>query len=397
MAILIGKSVGKNGVNEPEDVEKIQELLLRTRVVTSLTVNGVCDDQTEDAISEFQDCIGMSSPDSRVDPGGRTLRCMNEVVEPIQFNQITDFGFSMQGKGGYKVSFKVLLPKNYSVKMISGNILQTFGAVPANAFDLTSELVNVCHDKVETYDLEMKTPGSLSLFFEQLSSLETPSSGNFPWSCEIDSQLFLVRNGSDDVVSTSRIKKVRTPVKPFIGNLCLNFARLSPYVAYKKVDAPFLIPISVGDSTGSFFFLGGRFSTEDRALNCTTYVGSLLGLSCRSGYCENGLKILEGLGVQEGTVSTQTATICNVDETTMKTFFQGHKTGSFLLQTRTSSLIEHHLLLVVDGILHEFNVKRDNIPAGYQFCEIEKREWKNGEKYTITEIPEGFREYLCVH
>ncbi|MCW5964288.1 MAG: hypothetical protein KIT83_09630 [Bryobacterales bacterium] len=83
MASITG-SVGQGGKNRSDDVRTVQHLLLLNRdKLTPLmppVVSGVCDAQTLLLIREFQKrVVRLASPDSRVDPGGRTLRTLNEA------------------------------------------------------------------------------------------------------------------------------------------------------------------------------------------------------------------------------------------------------------------------------------------------------------------------------
>ncbi|MGB7208945.1 MAG: glycoside hydrolase family 104 protein [Pyrinomonadaceae bacterium] len=84
----IGQSVGAGGVNQPPHVTLVQLLInrgvprlkqagIRFEPFNSLVENGVCDNLTIRAITIFQrDVIGISKPDGKVDPGGRTIRAL---------------------------------------------------------------------------------------------------------------------------------------------------------------------------------------------------------------------------------------------------------------------------------------------------------------------------------
>src|SRR5215475_11725970 len=72
-------SVGKNGVNQKADVLLVQQLINDHLPVglAPLLLNGVCDDATIAAITEFQRRIlHFNFPDGRVDPDGRTFRAL---------------------------------------------------------------------------------------------------------------------------------------------------------------------------------------------------------------------------------------------------------------------------------------------------------------------------------
>lgn len=75
-------SVGQNGVNEPDDVRIVQRLLNRFHanlgVAAPLVEDGIIGPKTLSLITAFQArMVGMTSPDGRVDPGGRTWEKLN--------------------------------------------------------------------------------------------------------------------------------------------------------------------------------------------------------------------------------------------------------------------------------------------------------------------------------
>lgn len=89
MARTITASVGRmGGVNRPQDVRTVQELLNKVPAASGgptplLAVDGLCGPKTTNAIQRFQvQHFGWSGADGRVDPGGRTLRKLNEYDSP---------------------------------------------------------------------------------------------------------------------------------------------------------------------------------------------------------------------------------------------------------------------------------------------------------------------------
>jgi peptidoglycan hydrolase-like protein with peptidoglycan-binding domain len=80
MNIRIHNSVGKQGKNTAKDVKVVQALLnayFRNNKMTTLIVDGKCGPKTIASISDFQKSIvKLSSPDGRVDPGGKTFRAL---------------------------------------------------------------------------------------------------------------------------------------------------------------------------------------------------------------------------------------------------------------------------------------------------------------------------------
>lgn len=82
----IAKSVGYGGRNNKADVLVVQRLLNNFTVgmgINAIAVDGGFGDETGKAIKRFQSRIlGISAPDGRVDPGGRTIRALNAVAPP---------------------------------------------------------------------------------------------------------------------------------------------------------------------------------------------------------------------------------------------------------------------------------------------------------------------------
>jgi hypothetical protein len=81
-AVIITASVGLGGVNRPDDVKKIQELLNDVRPekggpTPKLVVDGMCGPLTRAAIRNFQIRQQLAVKDSRVDPAGPTLQQLN--------------------------------------------------------------------------------------------------------------------------------------------------------------------------------------------------------------------------------------------------------------------------------------------------------------------------------
>ncbi|SET62833.1 peptidoglycan L-alanyl-D-glutamate endopeptidase CwlK [Nitrosomonas marina] len=89
-SIFIEKSVGKNGINQPFDVEIIKKQLNAQMPVSysRLMINGTCDSNTIDTIIDFQKkVLGFRQPDGRVDPNGKTLLALNDPVSSVKWNK----------------------------------------------------------------------------------------------------------------------------------------------------------------------------------------------------------------------------------------------------------------------------------------------------------------------
>ncbi len=87
MKVKTYASVGKEGNNAAKDVKVVQALLnvyLRYHKKTALGVDGKCGAKTIDAISEFQrDVVKLSSPDGKVDAGGKTFRTLMSTYKKL--------------------------------------------------------------------------------------------------------------------------------------------------------------------------------------------------------------------------------------------------------------------------------------------------------------------------
>ena len=79
MSVFIRGSVGFGGANDSDDTRKVQELLNLAEAFPRLKIDGVCGPRTIIAIRNFQSRF-ILTPDGRVDPGGRTIRELNESV-----------------------------------------------------------------------------------------------------------------------------------------------------------------------------------------------------------------------------------------------------------------------------------------------------------------------------
>ncbi len=94
MAITITSSVGRNAVNQPADVGKIQELLNENIHLLIpfdvLNVNGQVDELLISRIETFQRRVQPRTvPDGRVDPGGATLDTLNKNADTAKQKGLT--------------------------------------------------------------------------------------------------------------------------------------------------------------------------------------------------------------------------------------------------------------------------------------------------------------------
>jgi len=97
---MIGTSVGREGVNRPEDVRLIQTLLNRhiRPPQSPLSVDGRIGTKTIAAITDFQRrVVKLPYPDGRVDPGGKTFRAL--VGTPIESPSRPGYALPLPGTG----------------------------------------------------------------------------------------------------------------------------------------------------------------------------------------------------------------------------------------------------------------------------------------------------------
>jgi len=81
ISILISGSVGKSGVNRPDDLRKVRQRLNDIMPLNrnKLNLNSPIGHATYDAIYEFQKIVcGFNRPDSRIDPNKSTIRLLND-------------------------------------------------------------------------------------------------------------------------------------------------------------------------------------------------------------------------------------------------------------------------------------------------------------------------------
>jgi peptidoglycan hydrolase-like protein with peptidoglycan-binding domain len=91
---IISGSVGSGGKNTAEDVRLVQRLLNDARVrngLERLKVDGVAGRLTCAAILQYQNSNGLTA-DSRIDPGGRTLKhLMDAHLASLKAGLITPY------------------------------------------------------------------------------------------------------------------------------------------------------------------------------------------------------------------------------------------------------------------------------------------------------------------
>jgi peptidoglycan hydrolase-like protein with peptidoglycan-binding domain len=117
---IITASVGNNGKNKYKDVVIVQELLnhcLHLLAGTkALDADGKIGAKTIAAITSFQArVVLMSQPDGRVDPGGKSLKFLNEKA--VSTKKTHAVAVNKKSLTGYKFPLKSRSPESYKTRM----------------------------------------------------------------------------------------------------------------------------------------------------------------------------------------------------------------------------------------------------------------------------------------
>lgn len=371
--IIISKKVGKDSDNSEEDVKKIQTLLNLLRIGPHLEVNGHCDQDTITAIGNFQKIWG--NPDYRIDPGGKTLQRLNDTAKPLVLKKIE---LSRISDGGYAITYEGFIPpKGYRVMFY---LLASFSQIPYDAIDITMEGLD---NKKVTIKLKINdTLPKLLALFEREKTCGTP----------VPCNIYLVREGGY-IVSESNQMNIRCPVKPYDGPIGLNMAKVDPPMYYVGETTGgtttgmgrYFWPQAIGGKR--YFAYAGKFETDPdkRGFDCTTYVGTVLGLNPLAGEMSGtGEDVANIIGAERCEFEYELGKkkeMENINRDMLKYFFTNNSTGAFIVWT------PGHVMLVVDNIVHEFTIPVGQ--PGYYKREVGKRPWVSGNILHIRKIPPG--------
>jgi hypothetical protein len=105
----IHASVGRDGVNQPDDVRIVQEFLNKhlQPSMQALDVDGIAGPKTIAAIEEFQQrVVQMIRPDGRVDPGGRTITALSSAPNDTSSSPALGLPAVCGGAGLTQADFK---------------------------------------------------------------------------------------------------------------------------------------------------------------------------------------------------------------------------------------------------------------------------------------------------
>jgi hypothetical protein len=144
------------------------------------------------------------------------------------------------------------------------------------------------------------------------------------------------------------------PVRPYVGQLGprLGAAATGPPLRYTGNGTGRMLHFPVID--GCYYFsYNNVFETEDRmrGFDCTTYAGAVFGVDASTGALNGyGTKLANHLGALQCDLENKTG-----DE--IKAYFSKNRQGTFLMWNA------HHVVVVVNGTVHEFAQSRGGYSA----------------------------------
>jgi hypothetical protein len=155
-----------------------------------------------------------------------------------------------------------------------------------------------------------------------------------------------------NAVAESNEQTFSCPVRPLVGRASPELGRgdNGPLLRYtgtppNYADGRYLFVPAIDNC--HYFAYGGRFETDDnkRGFNCITYVGAVFGVDVNSGAMSSfGTELAQHCGC--------TATECeNKSLADAKAFLASRRVGTYFMWSA------HHIVLVVNGVVHEFREK----------------------------------------
>lgn len=345
MPILIAKSVGEGGVNNPSDVSQVDALLNKIGLLPPICP---LDTTRNEAIKKFQEIWGLRSRggyDGKIDPGGMTLSKLNATASPLTLNSIV---LGNIDHGAYLVSFAPAAPPEpYRL---------WFGVWP---------IANECFDVTGAKTNDVMTKDNLPALLELVKHKRA-------WGLTLQVRLFVVLNNK--VVSESNVQILNCPVQPHNGKLLpLDQVNNGPKLTYQgnveKKEFWGRMFHQIAGCEGYYFKYGGKLETDNakRGFDCITYAGTACGAS--TSHMADSADLAASLGATACTVDYQesvaapkgspqgtpaaskqvTVTLDNADPKYVKEFFKTNTTDSYLMYSGG------HIVLVVKGVVHEFS------------------------------------------
>jgi hypothetical protein len=387
ISAAVGESPhGKAAPNKESDVKKVQGLLRKVLGGACPAFReGVFDSATKGAIEKFQREWGGFA-DGVIGPTGDTLKRLNRLANPLVLKPITreklnsryENNRMIADRGGYSISYSTgdggPLPakSNYSVYLAVGG--------EENVIDVT------------------KLPAKQLIDKQTLPQLLAILDDEDLWRTTVECTLQV--RYSDFLISTSESQDLEAPVEPHNGRLVpLDEVNNGPKLTYQGDPRPFhgRMFVEVPGYPKPLFVYGGLLETDlqYRGFDCITYVGTACGGS--NLHMAESPDMASHLGA-----SSVTASITTMDAKTKKPvveskvldyanpedvrqFFSATSMGYFIMW-KGDAHPGTHVVLVVDGTVHEFN--RKGAIDGYGKTEV--LDWidRNKEKkLTVRRLP----------
>lgn len=160
----------------------------------------------------------------------------------------------------------------------------------------------------------------------------------------------LIAKRGTSVVEQSNEQTFSTPVRPYVGRLAPTLGSHAP-LSYTGTPPHYpdgrVLHVPAIDGC-HYFAYGGKFETDNkkRGFNCITYVGAVFGVDSSSG-------AMSAFGTQLAVHCGCAPCDCeNKPLDDVKRFFKKNVAGTYFMWS------EHHIVLVVNAVVHEFREKR---------------------------------------
>lgn len=345
MPVVIAKSVGEKGVNQPADTAQVDAALQKIGLLPPICP---LDNVRNDAIKRFQEIWGLRNKgvfDGTIDPGGGTLKKLNQTAEPLKLEPIS---LGNIDHGAYLVKFSPSAPPApYQLR---------FG---------TSAAVTDSIDVTGAKTSDVMTKENLPKLLELIKRKQA-------WGTVLQMKLFVVLNNK--VISESPAQPMNCPVQPHNGKMLpLDETNNGPKLTYqgnsdtKEFWGRMFHKIEGFD--GYFFKYAGRLETDKakRGFDCITYAGTTCGAPTNKMAASADLAAALGTtactvtmdeevpppkGSPKGTAPTKKSVTVTLDAALpkyVKEFFRTNTTGYFLMYSGG------HIVIVADGTVHEFS------------------------------------------
>jgi hypothetical protein len=359
VGILHNKEKG----NHERDVTKVQLLLNRACCEPTLRVVGKCDDETIEAINDFQTAWGDSG-DGRISRDGVALKRLGALLDGPDLSQIK---LKSVIEGGYLIRYSSVRPPR---KYMAYLAFRNHALAPGDNVASMGELPFVV-DVSDRPAGDALGPDQLPELLRQVGRLGNEGA----WGITIHCTVYIARGTL--VVSRSNSLPLQCPVKPCAGELDFD-------VTANDRGGPWHYSINVQGTGGSgsmlhhkriygvLLFKYAGLPTVDnklRGFDCTTYPGSIYNLPSTEMYSYDALC---------NALVTKSCGVENVTKKDFLAFMEKHTEAVYLVWYGG-----HHITIIENGVCHEFNTGPTN---GYNRNDPwSKRHWPD-ETYTVREI-----------